>query len=126
MTINNRKNLIFSLEYTFLDPPRPIVDQRVKNTLVNQDVNLTCQATGARILSVRWYKWARRLPLQHQNVRRQLNIDKETWTNILMLKNIQMNQAGWYECRVFETGQNYGFWSTHEKLNVIGKKSGMK
>lgn len=121
------KNSIFLyIQYAFPDPPRPIVDKRVKNSLANHDANLTCQATGTRISSVQWYKWARRLSLQHQSVRRQLNMDKQTWTNTLMLKNVQMNQAGWYECRVFETGQNYGFWSTHEKLNVIGKKWGIE
>lgn len=62
--------------------------------------------------------------MQRQVVRKELNLNGETWTNTLMLKNVQMNEAGWYECRVFETGQDYGFWSSNERLKVLGRNSG--
>lgn len=101
------------------DPPRPTVDQRQKTVFRNWDTNLTCKATGSRIASVLWYKWAQRLSSQQQTIQRQSTINGQTWTNILTLKEVQMNQSGWYECRVFEIDQNYGFWSTHVKLKVL-------
>lgn len=104
------------------DPPKPTVDARQKEILVSRDVNLTCKATGTRISYVQWYKRARSLSMQQQAVRKALNLNGETWTNTLVLKNVQMNQAGFYECRVFETDQDFGFWSTHVKLSVLGKK----
>ena len=60
--------------------------------------------------------------MQQQAASKELNIDGETWTNTLVLKNVQTNQAGWYECRVFEINEASWFWSTRVKLNVIGKK----
>ena len=101
------------------------MDQREKTIFVNRDANLTCKATGTRIASVQWYKWAKKLSIQQQVVTKELNLNGETWTNTLTLKNVTMDQAGWYECRVFETGQDYGFWSSHEKLKVLGRTSEM-
>lgn len=105
-----------------LDPPKPTVDAREKVILVSRDVNLTCKATGTRISHVQWYKRARPLSMQQQAVSKELNLNGKTWINTLVLKNVQINQAGWYECRVFESNEVFGFWSTHVKLNVIGKK----
>ena len=104
-----------------LDPPKPAVDARQKHSLVSRDVNLTCKATGTRILNVQWHKRARPLSMQQQTISKELKLNGETWINTLVLKNVQINQAGWYECRVFETSEPFGFWSTHVKLNVIGK-----
>lgn len=105
-----------------LDPPKPAVDARQKHILVSRDVNLTCKATGTRISYVQWYKRARPLSMQQQAVIKELNLNGETWINTLVLKNVQINQAGWYECRVFETNEAFGFWSTAVKLNVISKR----
>lgn len=60
--------------------------------------------------------------MQQQAVRKKLNLNGETWTDTLVLKNVQMNQAGFYECRVFENNEDFGFWSTHVKLSVLGEK----
>lgn len=60
--------------------------------------------------------------MQQQAVIKELNLNGETWINTLVLKNVQINQAGWYECRVFETNETFGFWSTAVKLNVISKR----
>lgn len=62
--------------------------------------------------------------MQQQAVSKELNLNGETWTNTLKLKHVQMNQAGYYlyECRVFETDQDFGFWSTHVKLKVLSRK----
>ena len=98
------------------------MDARQKVLLVSRDANLTCKATGTRISNVQWYKRARPLSMQQQAISKELNLNGETWINILVLKDVQVNQAGWYECRVFETNEAFGFWSTHVKLNVIGKK----
>lgn len=98
------------------------MDARQKVILVSRDVSLTCQATGTRISNVQWYKRARPLSMQQQVVTKGLNLNGETWINTLMLKNVRIHQAGWYECRVFETNEAFGFWSTHVKLNVIGKE----
>ena len=91
-----------------------------KIVFLHGNVSLTCKATGKKIASVWWYKWAQRLPSQQQLIKRESAIRGDTWTNTLTLKNVQKNQGGWYECRVFETDLNYGFWSTHVKLNVRG------
>lgn len=106
----------------FLDPPpSPSVREAEKNVFLHGNVSLTCKATGKKIASVWWYKWAQRLPSQQQLIKREsAAIRGDTWTNTLTLKNVQKNQSGWYECRVFETDLNYGFWSTHVKLNVRG------
>lgn len=113
--------LFFHYCILVLDPPKPTVDAKKKIILVSRDVNLTCQATGTRISNVQWYKRARPLSMQEQAVSKQLNVDGETWINTLMLKNVRIHQAGWYECRVFEKNEAFGFWSTRVKLNVIGK-----
>lgn len=105
----------------FLDPPPSLsVREEEKNVFLHGNVSLTCKATGKKVASVWWYKWAQRLPSQQQLIKRESAIRGDTWTNTLTLKNVQKNQSGWYECRVFETDLNYGFWSTHVKLNVRG------
>lgn len=105
-------------------PPSPRVRESEKNVFLHGNVSLTCKATGKKIESVWWYKWAQRLPSQQQLIKRESSaIRGDTWTNTLTLKNVQKNQSGWYECRVFETDLNYGFWSTHVKLNVRDRTS---
>ena len=45
------------------------------------------------------------------------------WNNTLVLRNVQMDQAGWYECRIYQRSGNGYFYSIHEHLKVLGKKS---
>ena len=47
----------------------------------------------------------------------------DVWNNTLVLRNVQMNQAGWYECRIYQRSGNEYFYSIHEYLNVLGKRS---
>lgn len=102
------------------NPPKPNVTARYQGVVVHRDKNLTCTAKGKNISSVQWYKSARPLSMQQQEVRRQYDIEEgEIWSNTLLLKNVTKKQVGWYECRAFLTSQKFGFWSAHVNLNVL-------
>lgn len=107
----------------FADPPKPNVTARYQGVVVHRDKNLTCTAKGKSISSVQWYKSARPLSMQQQEVRRQYDIEEgEIWSNTLLLENVTKKQVGWYECRAFLTSQKFGFWSAHVNLSVLGRR----
>ncbi|CAH3127131.1 unnamed protein product, partial [Porites lobata] len=97
------------------------VDQRLKTIFVNGDANLTCTASGPSIQSVQWYKWAQKLSMLQQVVTKKEFNNGDVWNNTLVLRNVQMNQAGWYECRIYQRSGDEYFYSIHEHLNVLGK-----